>query len=490
MHKIQERIKNIIKVFRTSNSLKARASRGGMWLGFGSGAEQAFRLIRNIILVRLILPEAFGLMAIVLAVNTLFEALTEVGIREAIIQNPKGDEDIYLYGAWWFAFGRSIILYIIAFVCAPFIVRFYNNPELLPMMRIAFLSILFKGLMSAKAYVRIKKMEFKQWIMIEQTGGIIGVLTAIVLAFIIRNVWALVIGFIVESMVRFFLSYIVCPFIPYFNFKKEYLKSLFKFARGMIGLPLLTFIFMKIDIFVIGKLCTSEELGLYSMVVALSNIPSLFMGKFIMPILMPVFSEIQNDNIRINKSILNINSVAAFIGIPMITFTIVYSKSLLSIIYTPLYAQVAIPFAVLFIAQMMRNFNRPIVSLYLALGRPELLRILTSLRALLIVILIYPAVKFYGLIGGATAVLISMCFAYLLQIIQIRKITRLNIKEYFIVFFRAICISIIIIIIWSITHFLFVSRPIIDIFVGTIGLILTYFFSIVILTNKRGNQRG
>jgi O-antigen/teichoic acid export membrane protein len=86
--KDNNKINNFINKYRFEKTLKARVARGGFWLGIGSSSEQFLRFLRNIILVRVLIPEAFGTMAIILAVNMFFEAFTEVGIKEAIIQNP------------------------------------------------------------------------------------------------------------------------------------------------------------------------------------------------------------------------------------------------------------------------------------------------------------------------------------------------------------------------------------------------------------------
>ena len=138
-----------IKQLKISTSVKARAARGGIWIGIGSSMEQVFRLIRNMILTRILAPEAFGLMAIVMAVNAAFESFTQVGIQEAIIQNPRGKEKTYLNGAWWFASVRAAILYGVVFLAAPWIAQFYNNPELTSLMRVAFIGLFFNSIWNA-----------------------------------------------------------------------------------------------------------------------------------------------------------------------------------------------------------------------------------------------------------------------------------------------------------------------------------------------------
>ncbi len=212
-----ERSKKLI----AGSSLATKAMQGGAWLGAGSTAEQAFRFARNMLLARLLAPEAFGVMAIILSISSAVDTFTEIGVKEAVIQNPKGHEDRYVNSAWWLSFSRALSLYLLVFISAPWIARFYNNQEMAHLVRVALLGIVFVGATSSRAYVALKEMHFKRWAVIQHGGGICGSLITVTLAFYIRGVWALAIGFVLENFIRCVTSYIVCPFMPKFQFDRE-----------------------------------------------------------------------------------------------------------------------------------------------------------------------------------------------------------------------------------------------------------------------------
>lgn len=483
---IPKQLNNIFERFKTqisTESLRARIMRGGIWLGLGGGVEQGLRFIRNLILVRILAPDAFGLLAIILVVNAAFESFTQIGIKEAIIQNPKGKEITYLNGAWWLSFVRSIGLFIIGYLISPWISEFYEMPEMLTMMRLSFLSILFNGAFSVNAYVKIKEMKYKKWVLIEQGGGAIGVIITIILAFMIQNVWALVIGFVFGAGMRCLLSFIICPYCPGFQFDKESLLKLFKFARGMFGLPILYFIFTKIDIFVIGKLCSKNDLGLYSMVLALTQIPSQLISIFIGPLLTPAFSEMQSHNERINNTIMKTTALLVFIWFPMLTFIILYAKDLLDIIYGPQYMLLAVPFAVLFATTMMRTLSALFATFFFAIGKPELQRLFVGIRAIIIVLIIYPAVKRFGLLGGAISLLMAMIIANIILLIQMRKLTKFDVTKYSYLFLKALSVSLIVFIAWIATYNYLPNNSIIKLIPGAIGCLLSFILSMLIFSN-------
>jgi O-antigen/teichoic acid export membrane protein len=173
------RVKVIVADLLISDGLRARVVRGGTWLGAGSAAEQAVRFARNMILTRLLAPNAFGAMAIVMSCSSIVGSLTDVGQRAAVIQNPRGRENAYLNAGWWMGMGRAICMYAIIFACAPFVGHFYGNTELCGLLRVALLSTLFEGAMSPRSILPEKDMKFGRWMAISNGGGICGVITTL-----------------------------------------------------------------------------------------------------------------------------------------------------------------------------------------------------------------------------------------------------------------------------------------------------------------------
>ena len=116
----------------------------------------------------------------------------DIGVKEALIQNPRGSEDEYVGAAWWMAFGRAISFGVCLFIAAPFIAKFYGNAELSPLFRVfSAIGVLLDGAMSSRAFVAIREMKFRKWAIINHGGSILGVLITVGLSFFIRDVWAL-----------------------------------------------------------------------------------------------------------------------------------------------------------------------------------------------------------------------------------------------------------------------------------------------------------
>ena len=83
------------------------------------------------------------------------------------------------------------------------------------------------------------------------------------------------------------LSYIFSPVVPRFTFKSSHLKAIMRYIRGMVGIPILTFIFLRADVFVAGKMLSAFDVGLYSMALSLARLPPLLIEKLASPLFMP-----------------------------------------------------------------------------------------------------------------------------------------------------------------------------------------------------------
>jgi len=421
---------SLINKLLIGNTLKAKSTRGVTALSVGNVVERGMRGARNMILARIIAPDDFGAMAIVLVTTMAFEAFAEVGVKQAVIQNKRGNEREYLNVAWWFQSLRGLGLFAIAILVAPYISSFFEKPQLLSLFQISFLSILFRGFLSPRLYVLEKEYKFGKAVLLVQGSGVLGTVITIVAAFMIRNVWALVIGFVAEAAMLCLFSYILVPFLPRFRIDRECLRELMKFARGMFGLPILAMLSFQIDVMVLGKLVSDKDLGMYFLAISLVNIPMDFFSRVVGPILLPTFAENQSDKAAVRTIVLKITKVVAILALPFTAFLAVCASSVLSVAYGLQYAAAAVPFMFLCARVSIRAQNIVLAQLYLGLGRPYLLRRFNIIRIVVLVSLIYPGVLFFGLSGAAAVVLLGGFAALCFQILQARRVAEFKFSSY------------------------------------------------------------
>jgi O-antigen/teichoic acid export membrane protein len=412
------------------DALRAKAMRGGAWLATGSVAEQAVRFARNMLLTRILAPGAFGTMAIVLSSAGLVDTLTDIGTRMAIIQSPRGGRAEYLNASWWLGLGRSIFSYSIIFAAAPWIAQFYGRPEVSELLRLALLSVLFAGALSPRSALAQREMKLGRWAAITNGGGICGVIVTVALSFYMRDVKALAIGYASEKAFRFALSYVLCPGMPSHHIDWKAARELLTFSRGVFGLSILNLIVTRADVFVLGRLYPLAALGLYTMAVTLVTTPSGFCTNMLGQSLLPALASVQEDRQRVNRILLEVTSWILLLGMPAAIFISLSAPSLLKLAYGARYAAAAGPLAVASAVVFFTVLNTGPTIVLFAKGRPTLHRHAVLATTATMLVVVYPACRYFGPVGGQIAALLAVAVGYLMQLIQLRWVTSLNLFQY------------------------------------------------------------
>jgi O-antigen/teichoic acid export membrane protein len=198
----------------------------------------------------------------------------------------------------------------------------------------------------------------------------------------------------------------------------------------MVGLTLLNFIFTRTDIFVLAKLYSSAEIGLYSMAVYLVQTPTTFLVRIMAQTLLPTFSHIQDDPERGNRILLKVISATMLLGLPAMVFAAFCGHSLLTVVYGPRYGVAAIALVLAAGAALVNVLNAQLTMVFYAQGLPQLHRRAVAAMAVLVVVLTYPLTREFGLWGAQLAVLIAIVVGYVLQMERIREVIGLELSEY------------------------------------------------------------
>lgn len=418
-------------------STKTKAIRGLASLTTGTMIGRGLRFVRNMILVRLLAEELFGVMGIVLAATIAFESLSEVGVQQSIIQNKNGDDPEYMNIAWWFQFIRGSVLFMVGYLAAPWIGSFYGNPEISRLLRVSFVALLFRGLVSPRTYALEKEYRFGFLMFIVQGSSILGTVATIVLAFMTKSVWALIVGYVAEAVALCLISHILVPFRPRFRVNREYLAELLRFARGMFGLPFLTMITWQTDVFMLGKLLPATQLGLlgmYVMAVRLADQPAWAFSQIFGRVLLPAFAEGQESREILRRRVRRVIRITLMISLPLVAVATLGAKPIISLVYTTKYAAVSIPFAILCITMFIKTQAAILTTIFLAVGQPHLQRRYGVFLAVCVICLMYPGITLFGVTGAASVLLLSNLIAICFQVVWVGNIVDLRFRDY--VFWR------------------------------------------------------
>jgi O-antigen/teichoic acid export membrane protein len=206
-----------------------------------------------------------------------------------------------------------------------------------------------------------------------------------------------------------------------------------RFARGMFGLPFLTVMIWQTDVFMLRKLLPAEQLELlafYAYIVRLAEQPAWAFGQIFGRVMLPVFAEGQDNNEILRRRVLKVIRTSLIFSVPLVALAAIGSKPIISLIYTPEYAVVAVPFAMLCVTMFLKTQAQILVTVCLAVGKPHLHRRYAIFLASMVICLMYPGIKLFGVTGAAGVLLLSNIIAIFLQIIWVGKIVNLRFQDY------------------------------------------------------------
>ena len=161
--------------------------------------SQVLRLATNMILAHLLFPEAYGLTAIVTVFMVALSMLTDVGLRDSIISNERGDEVDFLNTAWTIQVIRGFGLWALATAMAWPVAWLYRQPELVPLIAVASVGMIIHGFGATKVHTLARKVYRGPLLVVEITSKLVSMVVMFVWAKLSPSVWALVAGGLTQT---------------------------------------------------------------------------------------------------------------------------------------------------------------------------------------------------------------------------------------------------------------------------------------------------
>lgn len=274
------------------------------------------QFILQIILARILTPEHYGILSIMLIFTTLANVFIQQGFNTSLIQNKDVDEDDYS-SVFWISIFIATVLYIIIFICSPYIGEFYNIPIIVEPLRVLAL-MLFPGALNSIQLAKVtREMDFKKIFYSNMVAVVISGVAGIIVALNGGGLWSLVIqtmlNAVIICVVMYFTSNLKLKFVC--NLKR--VKVLFSFGWKLLVSSLLDTLYQDLRSMVIGKKYDSTTLGFHERG---KQFPQFLIGAIngaIQSVLLPVMSEKQDDKLKIKSMMRTSIMVSAYIIFPM-----------------------------------------------------------------------------------------------------------------------------------------------------------------------------
>lgn len=381
--------------------LRSRAMRG-VAISLGTTvAQQLIRLGSNLILTRLLFPEAFGLMALVQTFMAGLAMFSDIGIGPSIIQNRRGEDPDFLNTAWTIQIGRGVMLWLGACALAWPAAQFYNEPQLLSLMPAVGLTALIAGFQTTKTVVANRQLRLGRQSAISLATQCIGILVTVILAWIWPSIWALVIGSLFSSLMGILAGHFFMTGVPNrLRWDPSAARSLMSFGRYIFLSTLAGFVVNQGDKVLMGKLVGFSDLGIYNIAFFMASFPGILGDMLASRILFPLYREIRPSESASSRRRIGRARILLAGALIVLSGTLaVIGDWLIGLLYDPRYAAAGPMMVILSVMAFPTALTKGNSQLLLAEGNSRDFSILTVTQAVLTIVYLLVGFWLLGLFG-------------------------------------------------------------------------------------------
>jgi O-antigen/teichoic acid export membrane protein len=385
--------------------LMARVFRSTSWILLGYGGSQGLRLASNLILTRILFPEAFGLMALISLVTVGLMLFSDVGIAPSIAQSKRGDDPDFLNTAWSIQVIRGVCLWAIATGLALPFASFYTAPELATYLPIAALTLLVTGFNPTRIETAHRHLLMGRLTILDLTSQVIAVMIA--LAWWLQSVVALVVGGVVGSISKLALTWVFLPGTANrFRWEPAAVRELVTFGKWIFLSTAFWFFASQGDRAVLGKFLTLESLGIYNIAFFLASFAMQLGTAVTGRVMIPVYRDAKHEVAKIAKLRFAISGVT----LTLLLVMALVGPWLVGVLYDPRYALGGAIVTLLAVAQIPQVIGMSYDQAALAAGDSRRFFVVSASRAVLQITFLIAGVNLFGIVGA----IVGMGIAHLL----------------------------------------------------------------------------
>lgn len=385
-----------------ADKLNKKIAHATKWSAITEVMAKLVAPVSNMVLARLLTPEAFGVVATLNMVIAFAEIFTDAGFQRYLIQHEfddNDDKDKSTNVAFWSNLVMSFVLWGVIAVFSEPLATLVGNPGLGHVLTVACVSIPLAAFSSIQMALFKRSFDFKTLFWRRLAMILVPIFVTIPLAFWLRSYWALVIGTIVINLVNAILLTVKSNWRPrrYYSFAR--LKDMFSFCAWSILDSVLIWATAYIDVFFIGRALNAYYLGVYKTSISTVGHFTSLITASVLPVIMPAMSRLQNDFPELRKTLLKLQKYTSVLLLPLGTGIFMFSDFITEIMLGNQWNEAA-PFIGLWALMEVISviFARFCSNVYPAIGKP---RVSVIVQILHLVVLI-PAVIISGRYGFQT----------------------------------------------------------------------------------------
>jgi O-antigen/teichoic acid export membrane protein len=409
------------------SDLGGKAATALRWAGGATATGQLITWAMTILVIRILTPEDYGLMAMATVVIAFLMLVNELGLGAVIVQRESLDLDTVRT-----IFGITLIVntlfFALLWLAAPLISGFFHEDRLTTIVRVLALQFVIAAFEIVPVAQLERNLDFKRKSLANLAANVAGGAASLVLAYRGLGVWALVSGNLVLVTTRMVLLNIAAPFLhlPAFNVRAAANALAF---GGLVTLErAMWFLYSQADVFVVGRLLGTRILGVYSVAMQLASLVMHKTGGVLYEVAFPTFARTQEDRRRLSAYVLKAKRLVGFFGFPIFFGIASVAPEMVQVLLGSSWSAAAPALCLLSLVMPLRMASNVLPPALQGSGRPDV-SVLNLLLALVVMPLAFLAGARWGLLGVCWSWVLAFPPVYLMMLLRSRHVLGVGVGE-------------------------------------------------------------
>ena len=414
--------------------LKEKTVSSIKWNTVATVVTMVIGILQLAILTRLLDKADFGLIAIATMVISFTDIFAELGIASALIHKQNITQEEYS-SVYWLNIGLSVIVFALTCLVAPMVATFYKAPALTLIIRLLSLKIVLTAFGKLFQTIKSKNLEFGFISKVRILSSVVGIVASTAFAWYGFGVMSLVYG----ELLKYASNQIIYAIAGMkqmrimFHFRFSEIRDVLRIGGYQLGSQVMDFVASRLDILLIGKFFSMDELGVYNIAKDLINKPFMIVNSVSANVFSAAFAKIQNNIQSVINNYNKLIKTIAMIMLPVYCGMFIFADLLVAILYAPSFSEVSFFIRILSLVGICSSLTSQAGTVMIALGRTDLGMRWTIVRIALSTVVLLTTARL-GLIilaEGQSVLSVATLLIYFFVVIRPMFYNSLSLKQYF-----------------------------------------------------------
>jgi O-antigen/teichoic acid export membrane protein len=386
---------------------KTHAFKGISWLSLLRISTRGITFVRLAILARILTPTQFGIFGVASLALALLEVLTETGINVFLIQKKDKSHE-FISSAWLVSIVRGCLISLLLILGSSFIADFFNSPESMKVLILIAAVPLIRGFINPSIINIQKNLEFQKEFYLRSILFAVDAVIAITVAFITKSAESFAYGLIFSAVLEVILSFLLFRPWPKMDFELEKVKHIVSRGFWVTLTGIFSYFSDNGDNLAVGRLMGSSSLGLYQVAYRLSTLTVSEITEVVNKVTFPIYLKFSDDRKRLFKAFIKVSALSSLIAGVVGAIIFVFAAPIVLLMLGEKWISIIAVVQILAIYGIVRTIFGNFSSLFLSLERQDYVAKMTFTRVVALILLLYPMISQFGLMGAAYSMLISI----------------------------------------------------------------------------------